>query len=247
MESPELFDLPLLQAISDWQRGGDPKQNLRRGQTLKAACAGLPDEYKTSLLQCFRQIALPKNGVWDLIGVNRLAEKISSWTLDLEVAKGFKNGVPHADQGYQGVIFSISPRPHNTIVNLDKLFRLEAFQSAIGRLKPQIIGFGEGMGRYMGTQCEVVLEVSSIFQDDIYSLGGHSSDFDDLVRIAELEIFGGTASADQRETLLLKEEPLRAKVGPKWLSVDATKRVLLKIKPAAEMLREVKRVQKKQD
>jgi hypothetical protein len=247
VEPPELFDLPLLQAISDWQRGGDPKQNLRRGQTLKAACAGLPYEYKTTLLQCFRQIALPKKGAWDLIGVDHLDEKISSWTLDLEVAKGFKNGVPPAGQGYHGVIFSIFPSSDRSIVNLDKLFRLDAFQSAIGRWQSQIIGFGEGMKRYMGTQSEVVLEVSSISQDDIYSLGGHSSDFDALVRIAELEIFGRTASADERETLLLKAEPLRTKAGPKWLSIDASKRVLLKMKPEAEMLREIKRVQKKHD
>lgn len=36
------FSLELLQAVSDWQRGGDAKQNIRRGQTLKDACASLP-------------------------------------------------------------------------------------------------------------------------------------------------------------------------------------------------------------
>ena len=81
------FSLELLQVVSDWQRGGDAKQSIRRGQALKDACASLPQEYRTCNLCCFRQVALPKGGVWQLIGEDCLGEKISSWTLDIEVVK----------------------------------------------------------------------------------------------------------------------------------------------------------------
>jgi hypothetical protein len=55
--------LELLQAVSNWQRGGNAAQNKRRGQKLKAICASLPQEYRTCSLCCFRQVALPKGGV----------------------------------------------------------------------------------------------------------------------------------------------------------------------------------------
>ena len=45
-------------------------------------------------------------------------------------------------------------------------------------------------GGYRGTQCEIVLEVDAVSQDDIYSLGGYSSGFDDLVRQAAEIIYG---------------------------------------------------------
>jgi len=111
------FNLPFLQAIRDWQRGGDATQNLCRGQRLKEVCA--PREFLgLAFWGCFRQIALGKRSVWDLIGGNRLAEKVSSWTLDVEVAKEFKNGVPPEGQGYQRVIFFVKPSPGSVIVNL---------------------------------------------------------------------------------------------------------------------------------
>jgi hypothetical protein len=43
---------------------------------------------------------MPIGGVWSLIGEDSLPEKISSWTLDLEMAKAFKGGVPPEGQGY---------------------------------------------------------------------------------------------------------------------------------------------------
>lgn len=77
------FDgLLYLQAVSDWQHGGDAKQNLRRGLTLKAICAFLPEQYRTSPLDTFRLVGLEKGSVWDLIGKDRLAEKVTSSTFN---------------------------------------------------------------------------------------------------------------------------------------------------------------------
>ncbi len=237
------FDLPLLQAISDWQRGGNEKQSRRRGAVLKDACAGLPEKYRTCGLCCFRQIALPKGGVWNLIGEDKLPEKISSWTTAIEIAKAFKNGVPPEGQGYQGVILYVHPKPEDVIVNLSKLYQEPAFTDVLEQNKASISGYHEGVGLYANSQIEVVLEIATVTQQDIYSIGGHSSEFEQLVDIAAEEIYGTAATARQREELLLKSEQVRSQSGPCWLRPEATQRVLDRLKPEVEQLRKIKRQQ----
>ena len=237
------FPLPLLQAVSDWQRGGDAKQSKRRGQRLKETCASLPEKYRTCSLVCFRQIGLPKGGVWKLIGEDRLPEKISSWTLDIEVAKDFKGGVPPEGQGYQGVILCVYPPPRSVIVNLRELYQDADFTGALEQCKASIKGFHDGAGRYDNNQSEVVLEVASVTQQDIYSMGGHSSPFEQLVAQAADATYGRPASAEEREALMLKVEHLQSEAGPKWLNPEATQRVVTRMKPHLKRLREIKRQQ----
>lgn len=237
------FSLELLQAVSDWQRGGDAKQNIRRGQALKNACLSLPQEYRTCNLCCFRQVGLPKGGVWKLIGEDRLSEKISSWSLDIEVVKGFKGGVHPEGQGYQGIILCVLPKAANVIGNLQELYRDRAFTEALEQHKTDIAGYHDGAGRYGNTQSEVVLEVSSVTQDEIYSMGGHSSEFDKLVDEAAKLIYGREATPEKRQAVMLKVEHLRSVAGPDWLSVEATQRVLMRMKPHAKVLGVVKMIQ----
>lgn len=240
---PYLFDdLQLLQAVSDWQRGGDPKQNLRRGKALKAACASLPEQYRTSPLASFRQVGLEKGSVWDLIGENSLSEKVSSWTFDIEVAKAFKSGVPPDGQGYQGVIFCINPPPSSrVIVNLRELYKNPEFCTAMDENKSTIVRFSEGAGRYWDSQSEVVLEIDAVSQEDIYSLGGHSSPFEQLVALAAELTYGRQPTPKEVKELLLRAEHIREQAGPMWLTPEATKRVLARTKPKAEALAEAKR------
>lgn len=233
------FDLPLLQAISDWQRSS----TAQRAQALIAASASLPQTYRTCGLCCFRQIALPKGGVWNLIGEDKLSEKISAWTTSIEVAKGFKGGVPPQGQGYQGVIFCLHPKPENVIINLSELYREPSFKAALEHNKASITGYQGGAGRYADDQSEVVLEIATVTQQDIYSLGGHSSSFEELVDIAADETYGPHATPEQRAALLLKSEHIRAEAGPHWLSPEATERVLKRMQAPAERLREIKRQQ----
>ena len=69
------FGKDIIQAISDWQRGGDRKQNQKRGARLKEVCKNLPEEYRSCCLCCFRQVALPKGGIWSLFSEKLLAGK----------------------------------------------------------------------------------------------------------------------------------------------------------------------------
>jgi hypothetical protein len=237
------FSLDLLQAVSDWQRGGNKKQNLQRGLKLKQASLSLNEKYRSCNLCCFRQIALPKGGVWALIGNDCLPEKISSWTPDIEIAKGFKGGVPPNGQGYQGVIFCVDPRFASVIVNLRALYSEPAFVEAMERNRSAITSHSSGAGRYANSQSEVVLEVRTVTQGDVHSLGGHSSPFEDLLDTAAKEIYGRAPTAQEREALLLRSENIKAKAGPVWLNPEATQRVLTNIKPKARVLSNIKRQQ----
>lgn len=240
-KSYQFDDISLLQAVSDWQRGGDAKQNLRRGLVLKAACASLPEQYRTCPLVCFRQVGLEKGSVWNLIGEDRLHEKVSSWTFDIEIAKTFKGGVPPDGQGYQGVIFCISPPPSSrVIVNLRELYNNPEFHAAMEKNKSSIIGFADGAGRYWGSQSEVVLDINAVYQENIYSLGGHSSSFEQLVAQAAELIYGGEATPQEIEDLLLKTERIREQTGPNWLTPEASMRVLDRTRPKAAALAKIK-------
>lgn len=189
--------LSIVQAINDWQRGGDPKQKQRRGRKLKEECAQLPTQFTSATLACFRQIALLKGSVWNLMADEEINESMSAWTINLAIAKEFKGGVPPEGQGYQGVIFCRDPKTANVVVNLVEVYRDKQFLQAISEMRSQVVGFADGIGKYADTQDEVVLEVDSMPQSDLYSFGGHSSAVEDLVQIAARQHFGREPATTQ--------------------------------------------------
>ena len=157
--------------------------------------------------------------------------------------KRFKGGVPPEGQGYQGIIFSRLPEQSEVIVNLHRLYRETKFQQAIDNLRSSIEGFGDGIGKYGAGQCEVVIETKHLTTLDIYSLGGHSSQFDELVLVTAKLIFGPTPSVEQLNSFRLNAEQARSAAGPNWLSPEATKRVLNRLKPHVDLLKMVKNIQ----
>lgn len=82
----ELFTRDLIQAVNDWQRGGDHDQKVRRGQRLKECVATVPAQFRACSEVCFRQEAHEKGRIWPLLA-DRVCRK-------LDVAKAFKGGVP---------------------------------------------------------------------------------------------------------------------------------------------------------
>lgn len=164
-------NIELLQAINDWQINSTKK----RGEKLKNVCSNLPIKYRESNLICYRKIDLTKEFIWDLIAENLLAEKVSSWTTDINIAKSFKNGVPLQDGEYKGVILAIKPTLNCTIVNLEELYRSEDFQYSLKINKNRIKNFNLGCEKYSSSQKEIVMEITSVTSQEIYSLGGYSS------------------------------------------------------------------------
>jgi hypothetical protein len=166
-----MFTLELLQAVNNWQLGGDPTAKAKRGKRLNALVATLPEAFKTCKTNCYRRLSLTKGSVWKVGTESELKETISSWTVSLQVAKEFKDGVP--PKGYQGVIFEYCPKPVEVVVNLDALFLNRDFQIAIKEKKERIKNFDTGIGRYLNTQQEVVLSLPKIPLDAVHCWGGY--------------------------------------------------------------------------
>ena len=229
------FSLGLVQAISDWQRGGDAKAKRRRANRLRHVANELHSQFKQTSLTCFRQIALDKRAIWELHDKLYLSETISSWTLDIEVAKEFKGGVPPA--GYQGIILDIVPTGGSVIVNLSALFRDAAFQAACKRLRSQVVGFADGLGRYGGSQQEVVFDVPFVPMNSVYALGGYSSSREILAQL----LFGHRPSEDEIKQFDALLEKSGRELGPNWVSGEAKDRVLKKTLIKYGILKEQKR------
>lgn len=233
-----MFTVELLQAINDWQRGGDAKQKKRRGEALKAAAVCLPLEFRQAGCTCYRQIALDKKSVWQVGTRYQLKETLSSWTESLEVAQDFKGGVPPI--GYQGVIFKIEPGTVTVILNLSALFRNTEFNNAVEENKQNIVGFDKGIGRYGNSQTEVVIETEFLPLDSIHSWGGFSSPES---KLAEM-FFGRAASANELEWFRNLMKQAGHSCGPYWLSTpEAVQRVAEKLKYHGERLSRLKESQ----
>jgi hypothetical protein len=225
------FSDHIIQAISDWQRGGNPAQKERRGVALKNACTELPDKFRRTMLVCFRQLALCKSAVWHLHDALCLAETISSWTLVTDVAKAFKGGVP--PEGLQGVILDIVPPAHSVIVNLDALYRDEAFRAACDAARSRIDGFGLGIATYGNAQNEIVLELQSVPMSSVYALGGHSGSREEIARLW----FGHEPTPDEWEEFLCLVKQSEVQLGPRWISGAAKDRVLTRTLTAYGILK----------
>jgi hypothetical protein len=102
-----VFTLALLQAVNNWQRGGDHDQKVRRGNALKQEAASLPEKFRTADVTCYRQEAHEKDRVFQLLADEHLPETIAEWTTDINVARSIKGCVPPAH--LRGLIFSIKP------------------------------------------------------------------------------------------------------------------------------------------
>jgi hypothetical protein len=159
------FTRELVQAVSDWQRGGSHEQKVKRGERLKAVAATLPETFRICTESCFRQEAHEKDRVWRLLADNHLPETIASWTTDIDVAKAFKGGVP--PPGLHGVIFKITPPKNSVVLNLTALNADSAFQAAVETHKANIAGYHDGLGRWQDSQREVVLELGNLGQASV--------------------------------------------------------------------------------
>lgn len=167
-----MFTKELVQAVSDWQRGGSAAQKAKRGHRLDAEAAKLPPEFREDASECFRQIGLNESALRNLGTHLKLPETISSWTPSLVVAKAVKGGVPAKGGDYIGVIFKREQGLGRIVVNLEKLFACSEFLEFVETVQDQIEGFAKGMGRFWGSQNEVVIEVSVLPLDSLLTWGG---------------------------------------------------------------------------
>ena len=230
------FTLDFLQAINDWQISSYKKNE--KGAALARLGKGLPLEFRSCPLVCFRQIALEKDTLWQLADELHLPETISAWTTSLCVARKIKGGVP-ANQEYQGVIFAISPPKGSVVLNLQRLYRCSEFCAAIETHKHQISRFGDGIGLRGDSQSEVVIKVDRIALSDLCELGGFSSGRADLSKL----YFGHDPSSDELAEFDRLLALAKIELGAEWIGGDSKERVLSKIRLKMPSLRSIKRLQ----
>lgn len=221
------YPIELLQAVNDWQRGSSSEaQRAKRALALRVAAKALPKTYRKCGLVCFRQVALKKGHLWDLLAKGDLSERASSWTSSQEVAKAFKGGVPPEE--WRGVILTITPKPEQVILNLSTLYRDPEFKRAITDHKADIKGYHDGIAKYGASQSEVVLEFASVGPDEIWTMGGYSSNRAVLHRL----LLGREPNGAERSWI--DQNISQSGVtpgGPWWLSPDGWQNVYARIKP----------------
>ena len=231
------FPIELLQAVNDWQRGSSSEaQRTKRALALQRAAKVLPSKFRKCGLTCFRQIALKKGHLWNLLAKEDLAERISSWTPAIEVAKAFKGGVPPEE--WRGVILMIAPKPKQVVLNLSTLYQTPEFRRAIEDHKANIKGFHDGIGKYGASQSEVILEVSSVGPDQIWTMGGYSSDRSVVSRL----LLGHEPNAAEQRWI--DQNITQSGVvpgGPWWLSNEGWQNVYARVKPKIEELKSKQR------
>lgn len=220
------FDLKLLQAVNDWQKGGaHVKQS--RGRRLKQLAAALDPQFRTVNQPCYRRIDLDSPGLQRLGEMLRLPETISAWTLSADVAQGHNKGVPPYGAKL-GIIIRIEPAPPPAavIVSLDALYNDAAFVADEAAYRHQIKQFDRGIGRYGNAQREVVIECPEVRLDQVWAWGGHSSSKEELLAGMRAGTYGpeyGTSEAIEAVQRGVEGQPHR--LGPQWLiGPDAVQR-----------------------
>jgi len=212
-------------------------QRHKRALALQEHCFKLPNEYRQTSLTCYRQMSLDKKGVWKLLGHQSLDEQVSSWTLDMGFAKALLGGVPQVATGYQEVIFAIFPKPDQVVVNLKMLLDDEEFKQAVEAHKAEINFFSKGLGKYKNDQSEIVLNVGELLEADIWSFGGRSSSFEELVKLAFLHIHNREPRDEQELSVFRAENSeMECHAGASWLTHESTLNVLRRVRPQADEL-----------
>lgn len=210
-----MFTLPLLQAINDWQRGGDARAKHARGRALKAVAPALPLTFKQAGSPCFRRIALNPRYVWGLGTQLCLKETLSSWTDSFDGAKRFKGGVPPV--GYQGIILAIQPGTGTVILNLPALFQDKDFVRAVNDSKSKITNYADGLGRYGNSEREIVIEVSHVPLASVFAYGGYSHSLANLAQ----KHFGRAPTASDLALFLNMLKQRGQTLGPRWLTTPS--------------------------
>ena len=231
------LNLNLLQAISNWQRGGNAREKHYRGQALKEAVKNLDKKFRCTSLVAFRKVDLKKQPLWQLLAGGKLKETISAWTSTTDVAKTFKGGVPL--KAWQGVIVEYLPKPEEVIVNLASLYADSSFKEAIEFHRTNITDYDNGMGEYKGSQNEVVIEKDSLTPSEIYALGGYSNEPYKLGRI----FFGRDPEPIEIAWMQVELQRIGKSFGPWWIEGDAKDRVLRHILEEIPALQELKQLQ----
>lgn len=227
----DLFSLPLLQAVNDWQRKGVGSKKKAIAERLVALRDELPNHARKASIKCYRRIAIPKEDLWKLATRYELPETYSAWSIDYEVTAVIHGGVPNV--GKHGFIFGFRPPKEAVIVNLHALYKDTKFKRSCRHYQGRISGYKDGIGKFGATEKEVILEVDSLSVMMVHAIGGFSGGKEELAAM----YYGHEATVGEQaafDALLVKKG---IALGPRWVKGDAKNRALhVTISRAAELL-----------
>lgn len=224
---PNTFPVTLLHAIDRWQKGGDHSAKVKRGQRLKQEVLSLNDAtFRWCAGAVYRRLALPQRFIWTFITTGALPETISAWSLDPDVAKGIKGGVPPEWQDgkrWLGVILEHRPMPEEVVVNLEALWVDLGYQQTLEAAGPH--KYAEGIRRYENSQREVVLDLARVSLKQIWSWGGYSSSIEELTE----QFLGLKPTVEQIAWIRKMIEENEIRIGARWTSHSGARNVTLRV------------------
>ena len=149
---------------------------FRERNSCRKYASHLPNKFKTLNNVCYRKINLNGHHIYK-IGVDfKIPEKYSSWTFESPIAEKFNTGIPTKKSGKIGFIFEWNPiqfSDFEVIINLNEVFQSIEFQKACYNFESNIHDFHLGIGRYKGTQQEIILKVSELKIEQIWAYGSY--------------------------------------------------------------------------
>jgi hypothetical protein len=223
----DIFPTTLLHAIDRWQKGGDHAAKMKRGQRIKQEVLGLNDvNFRWCPEVVYRRVALPQSFIWTFITSGVLPETISAWTLDPDVAKGLKGGVPpewRDGKRWRGVILEHKPKAEEVVVNLDALWMDIKYQRSLREAGAD--KYAEGIRRYENSQREVVLDLARVSLKQIWSWGGYSSSIEELTEM----FLGAKPTPEQIDWVRKMIEENDIQVGARWISSSGARNVTLRV------------------
>jgi hypothetical protein len=145
------------------------------------------------------------------------------------------------DDGLTHMIFAIYPKPEQIVVSLSKLLGNCDYQSALVARKKDINYFETGTGKHANTQDEVILDIDTLNESDIWVLGGWSNSFDELVHRAFWYINQRTPTNIEFAKFRDSVQEISPEAGARWLQPESTINVLNRVRPVAARLGEIER------
>lgn len=181
MNNNKIFTDDLLKSISNWQNGWNENQERRReiANKLVIECEKLPAKFKTVDGFCYRKRFINEGEVVPIILDDDFFEGISSWTEELDYAKGFKGIIKPSSKFV--MLFKHKPLPEEIVVNIVSLWKDEQFKEAAENLKSRDETSVKALFHFhfKHNQFEIVLK-STLKGTEVEDVVGVSSSFDDI-------------------------------------------------------------------
>lgn len=181
----DFYTLDFLQTINDWQKWTSSVK-YRAKLINRLLSLKVPSELRNPIKCCYRVTDFNKKEGRNIIdtGVNEYInfDRITSWTLEYEIAKNFYKAPLKPMEGINYIV-KICPTVDDIIINLDTVYSDENFWKACNKLKFYIKRYDKGIIRYNNTQKEIILKPMIVSLDNIFAFGGYSSTKNELMQI----------------------------------------------------------------